>query len=59
MVNAPKEAVEHLLWGCIDSLAIGDFVVRRTGSVEQVPIEVARAQREAYVDEEASTQALG
>lgn len=59
MVNTPKEAVEHLLWGCIDSLAIDDFVVRRTGSFEQVPIEVAQAQREAYVDEEAIDQALG
>lgn len=59
MVNTPREAVEHLLWGCIDSLAIDDFLVRRSGSVEQVPTEVARAQREAYVDEEASTQALG
>jgi predicted NodU family carbamoyl transferase len=59
LVNTPVEAVEHLLWGCVDSLAIGSFVVHRQGSTKEVPEGAARAQREAYVDDEASAQALG
>lgn len=27
IVHTPKEAVEHLLWGCIEELVIGDFIV--------------------------------
>ena len=29
IVNSPKEAIEHLLWECIDELAIGNFFVKR------------------------------
>jgi len=29
IVDSPKDAVEHLLWNCIDELAIGDFIVTR------------------------------
>jgi carbamoyltransferase len=28
IVHRPKEAVEHLLWGCVHELAIGSFIVR-------------------------------
>ncbi len=30
IINSPKEAIDHLLWDCIDELAIGNFWVRRT-----------------------------
>jgi len=29
IVHRPKEAVEHLLWGCVHELAIGSFIVRK------------------------------
>ncbi len=28
-INAPDDAVNHLLWGCVDLLAIGPFIVER------------------------------
>ncbi len=28
IVHRPKEAIEHLLWGCVHELAIGGFIVR-------------------------------
>ena len=28
IVHRPKEAIEHLLWGCVHELAIGNYVVR-------------------------------
>ena len=31
IVNCPADAINHLLWGCIDVLAIGPYMVRRTG----------------------------
>ncbi len=33
IVCTPKDAVNHLRWGCIDVLVIGMFLVRRTGPV--------------------------
>ncbi|QQG47072.1 MAG: hypothetical protein HY044_02940 [Candidatus Woesebacteria bacterium] len=27
IVHSPKEAIEHLIWGCVDELAIGPFLV--------------------------------
>jgi len=29
IVHRPKEAIDHLLWGCVHELAIGRFVARR------------------------------
>lgn len=29
IVNSPHDAIEHLLWGSIDELAIGKFIVKR------------------------------
>ncbi|MDZ7371139.1 MAG: hypothetical protein ONB12_08215 [candidate division KSB1 bacterium] len=29
IVHHPREAVEHLLWGCVHELAIGSFLVRK------------------------------
>ena len=29
IVHHPREAVEHLLWGCVNELAIGSFIVRK------------------------------
>jgi carbamoyltransferase len=31
IVNDPRDAVNHLLWGCVDALALGPFLVRRKG----------------------------
>ncbi len=28
IVHRPKEAIEHLLWGCVHELAIGSYIVR-------------------------------
>ena len=28
IVHRPKEAIEHLLWGCVNELAIGNYIVR-------------------------------
>lgn len=33
IVCTPRDALDHLLWGCIDALAIGPFLVVRTGPV--------------------------
>ena len=29
IVNSPEDAINHLLWDCIDELAIGDYIVTR------------------------------
>ncbi|MCC6906232.1 MAG: hypothetical protein IT326_10345 [Anaerolineae bacterium] len=29
IVNSPDDAVDHLIWSCVDELVIGDFVARR------------------------------
>ena len=29
IVHSPKDAIEHLLWGCVHELAIGSFLVRK------------------------------
>lgn len=31
IVHSPKDAIEHLLWGCVDELFIGPFWVRKSG----------------------------
>jgi carbamoyltransferase len=36
IVNTPKDAIEHLIWGCVHELAIGPFVVER----KDKPLEV-------------------
>ncbi len=33
VVNSPKEAIDHLLWGCIDVLVLGPYLVRRKGDI--------------------------
>jgi carbamoyltransferase len=33
IVCTPEDAVNHLRWGCIDMLAIGTFLVQRTGPI--------------------------
>jgi len=30
MIRSPQEALDHFLWGCVDSLIIGDYVVERS-----------------------------
>ena len=39
IVCTPKDAIEHLRWGCIDVLVIGTYVVRRAGPVVPYPRE--------------------
>lgn len=29
LVHSPKDAIDHLLWGCVDELMIGNFLVTR------------------------------
>ena len=29
IVNSPADAIQHLLWGCVDVLAIGDYIVMK------------------------------
>ncbi len=43
IVCRPEEAIDHLRWGCIDWLAIGPYLVRRTGE-PQPPPEPRRVQ---------------
>ena len=31
IVHTPEEAIEHLLWGCVDELVIENFLVKRKG----------------------------
>jgi len=31
IVNSPEDAVNHLLWGCVDILSLGPFLVKRKG----------------------------
>lgn len=33
IVHRPKEAIEHLLWGCVHELAIGSYIVRKKETV--------------------------
>jgi carbamoyltransferase len=37
IVCTPRDAVQHLQWGCVDALAIGPFLVRRTGPIVPFP----------------------
>jgi carbamoyltransferase len=48
IVCTPRDALDHLLWGCIDVLAIGPFLVRRTGPVR--PLQDPRALTDAEND---------
>lgn len=31
VVNSPQDAIDHLLWGCVDALALGPYIVERRG----------------------------
>lgn len=33
IVHTPSEAIEHLLWGCLDELVLGDYLVTRKEDV--------------------------
>jgi carbamoyltransferase len=35
IVHRPKEAIEHLIWGCVHELAIGNFIVRLKNTNDQ------------------------
>lgn len=50
LVHLPKDAVDHLLWGCVDVLAIGDFLVHRAADIEAVDEFTRRAQLDSYTD---------
>jgi len=41
IVHRPKEAIDHLLWGCVHELAIGRYVVRRREGA--VPVQAPAA----------------
>lgn len=42
IVSTPRDALEHLAWGCVDALAIGSFVVRRKGEARDEAPESAK-----------------
>jgi carbamoyltransferase len=33
VISSPTDAIEHLLWNCVDELAIGPYVIKRAGVV--------------------------
>ncbi|MHA2013513.1 MAG: carbamoyltransferase family protein [Candidatus Helarchaeota archaeon] len=59
LVNTPIDAINHLLWGCVDKLCIGSFVVTRKTSIEKVDIFSKNALKQAYIDEEAFLATFG
>ncbi|HEX2852169.1 MAG TPA: carbamoyltransferase C-terminal domain-containing protein [Opitutaceae bacterium] len=57
LVNTPSEALNHLLWGCFDILAIGGFIVSRVAQPEAVDAFTQNALIGAYTDETALNHA--
>ncbi len=37
IVCTPRDAIDHLRWGCVDVLILGDFLVERNGDVVPFP----------------------
>ncbi len=58
LINTPREAVEHLLWGCVDVLCVGSYLVERGGAVAAVDSFTENALRDAYVEETAFESAF-
>ncbi len=58
LINTPREAVEHLLWGCVDFLCIGSHLVERAGGIAAVDAFTEHALRDAYVEERAFESAF-
>lgn len=58
IVHSPQHAIDHLLWGCVDILIIGNFVIRRKNQIENIDGFSEGARRSAYVDKIAYEQAL-
>ena len=56
IVHRPKEAIEHLLWGCVHELAIGRFLVCRKadGSIEEISLPTSANRPEARTQREPS-----
>jgi carbamoyltransferase len=57
LVHAPSEAIDHLMWGCVDVLAIGCYIVRRSNGVEPVDHLSEAALMDAYSERQAFYQA--
>ena len=47
IVCAPREAIDHLLWGCVDWLVIGPYLVRRTGGPNPSPASASATLEDA------------
>jgi carbamoyltransferase len=58
LIHTPQQAVDHLLWGCIDILIIGPFSVSRKNEIENVDDFSERSRKLAYVDEDVLKQAI-
>lgn len=58
LINSPTEAVEHLLWGCVDALCVGSYLVERAGEITSVDSFTESALRDAYVEENAFESAF-
>lgn len=50
IVHTPENAIEHLLWGCVDALVLGNFLVTRKGAIEPVNEFTEQARRHAYIE---------
>jgi carbamoyltransferase len=37
IVCTPNDAIDHLRWGCVDILVLGDYLVERSGDVVPFP----------------------
>lgn len=37
IVCTPKDAIDHLRWGCVDILVIEDYLIERTGAIVEFP----------------------
>ena len=59
LINSPQEAIEHLLWGCVDYLCMGSYLVERSGNLAPVDAFAENALRDAYVEETAYARAFG
>lgn len=57
LVHTPAEAIDHLLWGCFDVLAIGDYLVSRRAGLEPVDEFSQQALLNAYTEEAAAKNA--
>lgn len=57
LVHTPREAIDHLLWGCFDLLSIGGYIVHRAVEITPVDAFARSALLDAYSDVDAFEKA--